>query len=217
MLNIQLNREKRIEVSSFTEHQLLRISVYTTTIVDVDNALLLQELEQTSNAIPSQLRDGFGSLTNQTYFEDMSFPYGSPESGKLLTFISMAVSDLCQREMLISEAWAIKLHHGQSVMAHSHRVNTHMFPSEYYSVAYYADAPEDSAKLVFEVGHSNIEESIHMITPSTGMLVIFNSYLKHMTTRHNALTPRTVISANLVPAEPQRQACPDLSAYRLGT
>ena len=199
----------------FESHDILRIQVHTTILDLIDNKKLIKEIEETTNSIPSGFIEGFGSGTNQTYFEDSTFPWSKPESSKLLVEIENSVSAICGLEMNVSEAWTLSLDFGQSVMAHSHRMNNHMKPSEYYSVAYYANAPAGSAKLLFEVGHSNISESIYSIEPEVGMLVVFNSYMKHMTTRHLSHEKRIAISANLVPISPSTEIVPDLSGYKV--
>lgn len=199
----------------FTSIDLLRVQVYSTTLPSIDNDRLMREILSTQNYIPGALQDGFGDVTNQTYFEDTTFPWGQPESTLLLSAVEDAVSEICGNDMDTSEAWVIRLLRGQSVMAHSHRVNNHLFPQEYFSVAYYANAPTGSANLIFEIGHSNLVEQITSISPEAGMLVIFNSYLKHMTTRHNSDEARFVISANLHRRHPSSAIVPDLSAYRI--
>jgi hypothetical protein len=199
----------------FKSHDILRVQVYTAVLDSIDNKKLIKEIEETSNSIPAEFIDSFGADTNHTYFEDSTFPWSKPESSKLLVEIENSVSAICCSEMNISEAWTLSLDFGQSVMAHSHRMNNHMNPSEFYSVAYYANAPENSAKLIFEIGHSNISESIYIIEPESSMLVIFNSYMKHMTTRHLSEEKRIVVSANLTPRNPSTVIVPDLSGYKV--
>jgi len=194
---------------------LLRVQVHIAALSEINNHQLLEEISSTSNSIPQELRDGFGDATNQTYFEDTTFPWGKPEATRLLSRIEGVVTELSGIDMTVTEAWIVKLLRGQSVMAHSHRVNNHLFPQDHFSIAYYANAPTESANLIFEIGHSNLIEQITSITPETGMLVIFNSYIRHMTTRHNADEPRFVVSANLSPRHPRSAVVPDLSAYRL--
>lgn len=115
--------------------------------------------------------------------------------------------------MKITEIWSLTLNKGESVSAHSHRSNTHMDPSEYYSIAYYPSAPVDCSKLIFDVSWCNTIENLVHITPQTGMLVLFNSYIKHFTDRHPLDISRVVVSANLCPEEPNKTPVPDWSAY----
>jgi hypothetical protein len=197
------------------QHDVLRLQVSTVILDSTDNQKLIKEIEETANSIPVNLIEGFGTSTNQTYFEDSTFPWNMPEASKLLSEIEKIVSTIGNLSMKVSEAWTLSLDFGQSVMAHSHRMNNHMKPSEYYSIAYYANAPAGSAKLLFEVGHSNISESIYSIEPEVGMLVVFNSYMKHMTTRHLSHEKRIAISANLVPISPSMEIVPDLSGYKV--
>ena len=197
------------------QHDVLRLQVNTVILDSIDNQKLIKEIEETANSIPVNFIEGFGTSTNQTYFEDSTFPWNMPEASKLLSEIEKIVSTIGNLSMKVSEAWTLSLDFGQSVMAHSHRMNNHMKPSEYYSIAYYANAPAGSAKLLFEVGHSNISESIYSIEPEVGMLVVFNSYMKHMTTRHLSHEKRIAISANLVPISPSTEIVPDLSGYKV--
>ena len=197
------------------QHDVLRLQVSTVILDSTDNQKLIKEIEETANSIPVNLIEGFGTSTNQTYFEDSTFPWNMPEASKLLSEIQKIVSPIGNLSMKVSEAWTLSLDFGQSVMAHSHRMNNHMKPSEYYSIAYYANAPAGSAKLLFEVGHSNMSESIYSIEPEVGMLVVFNSYMKHMTTRHLSHEKRIAISANLVPISPSMEIVPDLSGYKV--
>ena len=197
------------------QHDVLRLQVNTVILDSIDNQKLIKEIEETANSIPVNFIEGFGTSTNQTYFEDSTFPWNMPEASKLLSEIEKIVSTIGNLSMKVSEAWTLSLDFGQSVMAHSHRMNNHMKPSEYYSIAYYANAPAGSAKLLFEVGHSNISESIYSIEPEVGMLVVFNSYMKHMTTRHLSHEKRIAISANLVPIKPSMEIVPDLSGYKV--
>ena len=197
------------------QHDVLRLQVNTVILDSIDNQKLIKEIEETANSIPVNFIEGFGTSTNQTYFEDSTFPWNMPEASKILSEIEKIVSTIGNLSMKVSEAWTLSLDFGQSVMAHSHRMNNHMKPSEYYSIAYYANAPAGSAKLLFEVGHSNISESIYSIEPEVGMLVVFNSYMKHMTTRHLSHEKRIAISANLVPIKPSMEIVPDLSGYKV--
>lgn len=197
------------------QHDVLRLQVNTVILDSINNEKLIEEINKTSNSIPLSLIEGFGASTNHTYFEDSTFPWNMPEASKLLSEIEKIVSAIGNLSMKVSEAWTLSLDFGQSVMAHSHRMNNHMKPSEYYSVAYYANAPTGSAKLLFEVGHSNISESIYSIEPEVGMLVVFNSYMKHMTTRHLSHEKRIAVSANLVPINPSMEIVPDLSGYKV--
>jgi len=197
------------------QHDVLRLQVSTVILDSINNEKLIEEIEETANSIPVNFIEGFGTSTNQTYFEDSTFPWNMPEASKLLSEIEKIVSTIGNLSMKVSEAWTLSLDFGQSVMAHSHRMNNHMKPSEYYSVAYYANAPAASAKLLFEVGHSNISESIYSIEPEVGMLVVFNSYMKHMTTRHLSHEKRIAVSANLIPIKPSTEIIPDLSGYKV--
>ena len=130
--------------------------------------------------------------------------------------IEESVSAVAGKPMTTDEAWTLTLSKGQSVMSHSHRSNWHMYPNEYFSVAYYANAPSGSAPLIFEAGYCDIGQNTYSITPETGMIVIFNSFMKHMTGRHASGEERVVVSSNLSPVNPSMDRSPDLSPYKIG-
>ena len=194
-------------------HDIVRLQVFTTNIEDIDNEKLLNEINNTENTFPEYLISGFGKTTTHTWFEDGIYPYEKPEALNL----TKKIEDICKlvsgSEMRLDEAWTITLNQGQSVTSHSHRSNWHMYPKEYFSAAYYVNAPEGSAPLIFEVGYCDIAQNIHTITPKTGMLVIFNSFMTHMTGRHLSDIPRVVVSSNLSPVNPSQTPQPDLSPY----
>lgn len=197
-------------------HDIVRLQVFTTNIEDIDNEKLLNEINNTKNVIPEELISGFGKKTTHTWFEDGMYPWGKPEALNL----TKKIEDICKlvsgSEMRVDEAWTITLNQGQSVTSHSHRSNWHMYPNEYLSAAYYVNAPEGSAPLIFEAGYCDIAQNTYSITPKTGMLVIFNSFMTHMTGRHLSETPRVVVSSNLSPIIPTTTRQPDLSPYIAG-
>ena len=201
---------------NITSHDVLRLQVFSTTISCIDNNALLSEIRCTENSIPDELISGFGTHTTHTWFEDGLYPWGMPESEKLLIKMSEICSSIAGREMKADEAWTITLSRGQSVMAHSHRSNWHMYPNEYFSAAYYVNAPNGSAPLIFEAGYCDIGQNTYSITPETGMIVVFNSFMKHMTGRHASDENRVVISSNFSPVSPSIDRLPDLTPYRIG-
>lgn len=198
------------------QHDVVRLQVHTSKLDNLDNDALLQEINSTSNIIPAGLINGFGTITTHTWFEDGLYPWGMPESTKLLSSMTDVVNVISGREMSVDEAWTITLEKGQSVTSHSHRSNWHMYPNEYFSAVYYVDAPEGSAPLIFEAGYCDIAQNTYSITPETGMLVIFNSFMKHMTGRHLSDSSRVVVSSNLSPLNPSNTRQPDLSPYTAG-
>lgn len=192
---------------------LLSIDVLRTKILGIDNEKLIKEIFSTRGDID----ETFLEDKHHTYYEDKRYPFGLIESEKLIDKLTEMVSISLNREMVLSEIWTLTLEHGQSVAAHSHKSNTHLRPEEYFSIAYYPSAPENSADLIFLVSAGNTIENSVMIKPETGDLIIFNSYLMHMTNRHrNRDNPRVVISANFVPKNPDTNPTQDWSAYSRG-
>ena len=189
---------------------LIAINVLKTSIDGIDNAKLVDEIKNTRGEIDkSYLED-----QHHTYYEDKRYPFGMPESEKLIIKLTDTVSSVLGKEMELSEIWTLTLDEGQSVAAHSHKSNMYIHQEEYFSIAYYPNAPENSADLIFMATACNTIETSITIPPRTGDLVIFNSYLMHMTNRHrNKEKQRIVISANFAPKSPNVKPSQDWSAY----
>ena len=188
---------------------LFSLNVYTSYLNNIDNNLILKEIEEHSGSIPD-VKDPYPA---HTFYEDRTFPFNMPECKKLFFEIERTVSSALNRPMNIDSIWTLSLEKGQSVTAHTHKVNTHLYPEEYFSISYYINAPENSADLIFTTSHCNAIETSTAIAPKTGMLIMFNSFINHMTNRHYNEEPRVVVSANLSPVKPNLSANPDWSAY----
>ena len=197
----------------FKQINLINLNVFQTSIDSVDNKRLLNEIENYQSEIEQKYLDGYLNGGGHTYYEDKKFPKSMPESSLLFEEIENAVTQILGKSMKITEIWTLTLNKGESVSAHSHKSNTHMHPEEYYSVSYYVNAPEGSAKLIFNVNICNTIERLIPITPRSGMFLIFNSFIQHYSDRHNSDEPRLVISANFHPVEPNLKHVPDWSAY----
>ena len=122
-------------------------NIYMTRI-DVDNLKILEELDSGKRQIEDSYREGFLSKTTVTYFEDERLPLNAPECEKLKKLMTEKVSAAAGKPMMLAEIWSLTLNRGQSITVHTHKSNTHMHPEEYYSVSYYVNAPEGSAKLI---------------------------------------------------------------------
>lgn len=202
VVNSTMNKIEKIE--------LISINILKTSLESIDNEVFIQEM-QSSN---TEIKTSYTENKHHTYYEDRRFPFGKPEAEKLIIEITNAVNRALGKEMIMSEIWTLTLENGQSVSAHSHKSNTFIDQQEYYSVAYYPCAPEGSSDLIFSVNACNtLESSIH-IKAETNSLVIFNSYLTHMTNRHNNIHEnRVVVSANFHPKYPNISPTQDWSAY----
>jgi hypothetical protein len=189
---------------------LLSIDVFKLKLSGINNNILVQEIcAQNGELDVMYLED-----KHHTYYEDKRYPFGMPESEKLIGVITDAVNSVIDKEMVLEDIWTLTLEDGQSVAAHSHKSNKHMNDSEYFSIAYYPHAPDGSADLIFLIDACNTIEKSISITPQTGDLVVFNSYLMHMTNRHrNNQLNRIVVSANFAPLRPDNRATQDWSAY----
>lgn len=189
---------------------LISLGVIKTSLDSIDNVKLVEEITSHDGNIASH----FLVNKNHTYYEDQRYPFGKPEAEKLIHELTKKVSSVLGREMVLSEIWTLTLKEGQSVSAHTHKSNTYINQSEYFSIAYYANAPERSADLIFMVDACNTIESSVTVKAETGSLVIFNSFIMHMTNRHdNKDENRIVVSANFWPKQPDTTPTQDWSAY----
>jgi hypothetical protein len=115
--------------------------------------------------------------------------------------------------MILEEIWTLTLQKGNSVAWHSHKSNTHLHPEEFFSIAYYPNAQEGSADLIFTTTACNTLEHSTIVEVSTGTLVVFNSFVTHMTSRHLLDEERVVVSANFSPAQLNNAPTQDWTAY----
>ena len=200
----------------FERVNLINLDVFKTRIDSIDNKKLLEEIDSSSLEIGiAESNEPLGNNANTYHasYEDRRLNRNLPECLRLSAEIENSVSSMTGKKMLISDMWSVTLNSGESVSSHSHKSNTHMHPMDYYSVAYYPSAPIGGSKLIFEVSWCGIMENLISISPESGMLVIFNSYIHHMTDRHRIGDKRVVVSANLGPESPNTTPVPDWSVY----
>ena len=189
---------------------LISINIKRTQITNIDNKKLAQEILLFVKPVGGD----FVKSKNYTYYEDIKYPSGEPESEKLIVELTEIVSDVTGKKMVLSEIWTVTLANGQSVAAHSHKSNLHANPEDFFSIAYYLNAPVGSAELIFMVNACNTLERAISIKPETGDLLIFNSYLIHMTNRHqNTKEDRIVVSANFRPEKIDNTPAQDWSVH----
>lgn len=189
---------------------LVSLDVFVDDLNEIDNNKLIDEI----NNFSTPIKEEFLENKNHSYYEDMRYPFGQEESEKLITLLTDKVSSMVGKKMIMEAIWSLTLNQGQSVAMHSHKSNAHMHHEDYYSIAYYVSAPENSASLSFSITLCNTIERLVEVEPKPGMLVVFNSYIPHMTNRHLSQEPRIVISANFVPKNPNTSTFQDWSAYQ---
>jgi hypothetical protein len=190
---------------------LISLDVHTCSIEGIDNALVEKEIKEFSGKIPD-IKDPHPA---HTFYEDRYYPFEKPECAKLLVKITETVNAILGREMVMDSAWTLTLERGQSVVGHTHKVNTQLYPLDYYSISYYVNAPAGSAELIFVTPYCNTVENTTTIKPETGMLTLFNSFIYHMTNRHYSDEKRIVISANFKPLKENLNINPDWSEYKI--
>jgi len=198
---------------------LYTLDIYKTYLNNIDNTKLLEEISEygISSNSPSISKNGIANPKNpnptRTLYEDQLYPFGQPEAMKLLQEITKQVNFFTNSDMVIDSVWSIAIEQNESVLFHSHKVNTQLYPEEYYSVSYYVSAPENSADLIFETTHCNTIERATSVKTETGMLLIFNSFIPHMTNRQYSKEKRVVVSANYSPRHPNQKLSADWSDY----
>ena len=159
---------------------------------------------------------------NRTGYEDTLLP-DTVESRKLLSKVYFEVSKINQYLTILDTAnfgqhdriikrsvrgkgvWGHILEPGQSTMYHEHdltgiqRSRGHI---DGISFAYYVTYPENSGELVFCV--ETLKRRVMLpVKPSVGNLVLFPTYVPHLTLRNRSKETRISVSGNFFP-DPKR-------------
>ncbi len=199
-------------MNDIKKFNLIDMNVYVCRIQNVDNQKITNEIKNNSTDISQKYLDGYLQNHNHTYYEDKKYP-NTEECNKLKSLISIKVNQVLKKPMKMESIWTLTLEQGQSVSYHSHKSNAHLHPIEYYSIAYYPTVPKGSAKLIFHTTAYGVIDANSSIEPEESMLLIFNSFIPHMTDRHLPQDPRIVVSANFAPINRNTKIVPDWSAY----
>jgi hypothetical protein len=196
----------------YKTHPLITLNYYTTTLTNIDNTTIIQQIQQHGHPPHTQNIPTTGT-NSHSYHEDTILP-DSNETRQLEQTIINTINQITNNTYKIDAIWALTLQQNQAVMAHTHKNNQHNDHNEHWSIAYYPQAPQKSADLILHTTHSNTIDQTTRITPHTGLLVIFPSYTLHYTDRHTCEQPRTVISANLNPTHPNTKNNADWTPYQ---
>jgi|LakMenEpi03Aug12_release.lakeMendotaPanAssembly.Ray.scaffolds.fasta_scaffold33258_6 hypothetical protein len=186
--------------------------VHVAQLNDIDHNQVASDIELYAVGIEQESPEYGWISRGFVQHEDLVMPV-TPEITKLEFAILQTVKQMTNRDYKIDDMWAVKLVKNQSVIAHSHHSNSHVHPEEFYSVAYYPQAPEGSAELIFSANWCGVMQTNVPVKAEKGKLVIFNSYLTHMTARHSIDEPRLVVSMNLAPVIPNVDPNADWSVY----
>lgn len=195
-----------------TKEPLIELHAYTRILTDIDNEKLTQQILNDATPVDPNLDLHYNQNPHHTYYEDVLLP-ATPELAQLEEAIKHTIYNITGKPYNITELWSITTEPGQSIVAHNHKLNTHLHPQEYYSFAYYPYAPEGSADLQFQINYCNTIEQYVNITAETGKLVIFNAYLTHLTQRQHSNAKRVNISGNLAPQHPNTEPTNDWTPY----
>lgn len=187
-------------------------SIYTKTLESINHQQIKSDLDNYGIGINQESPERGWISRGFVQYEDIIVPV-TPEIKKLEIEILSTMAEMTGKEYAIDDMWAVNLIKNQSVIAHSHHSNLHAHPSEYFSIAYYPEVPAGSAELIFMAEWCGVMKKTFAITPEVGLLVIFNSYMTHMTARHKIDEPRIVVSMNLGPKSPNKTPNADWSAY----
>jgi len=197
---------------SLNQIPVISQNVYTAVLPDINNSQIISDLDNYGIGINQNSPEHGWISRGFVQYEDIIVPI-TPEITKLERIILGAMKSMTGKNYLIHDMWAVNLAYNQSVIAHSHHSNLHAHPAEFYSIAYYPDAPDGSAELIFLAEWCGVMQRTCAVKPETGMLVIFNSYMTHMTARHKLQQRRLVLSMNLGPETPNMEPNADWSAY----
>lgn len=199
-------------MNNINEIPLVRLSAHSVLLEDVDNVSVAKQMYM--NAIPiEQECPEYGHVSRGfLQYEDLVVPV-SKEIKHLEQQILQTIQQISGKKHEIDDIWGVVLTKGQSVIAHSHKSNLHANPAEHFSFAYYPDVPDGAAELIFMVGYADTMQTTVAIKPQVGLLVIFNSYVTHMTARHKSNETRLVISGNTSPLDPDTKPNADWSVY----
>jgi len=192
---------------------LIALDAYVTTLDDVDNATITKQI--LTDGVPvdpgNQAWNDAGRI--HTYYED-TLPPRTPEIADLESQIVQVMSEIRGgTDYVITELWSIITEPGSSIVAHNHRMNTHLDPLEYFAFAYYPCAPEGSAELTFHVGYCHTVEQAISIPVATGKLIIFPAFVLHFTDKQIPDGFRVNLSGNLAPVIPNTRPSNDWSPY----
>jgi hypothetical protein len=199
-------------MNEINEISLINQKIFTLFIEGVDNETITKNILDHGRTINQETPDHGWISRGFVQYEDIVVPI-TPEISKLESLILESIARITGKSYTITEMWAVNLVKNQSIIAHSHHSNLPSHPGEYFSIAYYPEVSDDSAELIFSVDWCGHMESTISVKPEVGKLVIFNSYITHMTARQKSESPRIVLSMNLSPVNPSITPNADWSVY----
>lgn len=191
---------------------LVSQAIHTVHLDDIDHDQIASDINLYSRGVHEKGPEYGWISRGFVQYEDLIIPI-TPEITKLENTVIDVLNQMTGNEYELYDIWAIRLKQGESVIAHSHHSNLHARPEEFYSIAYYPQVPEGSAELIFSARWCGVRETLLPVAPEKGLLVIFNSYITHMTTRQRPEEPRLVVSMNLGPVTPNTEPNADWSVY----
>jgi len=192
--------------------QLIDLGIWVDKIETVDAPQIAADITNYAQTIEQPCPDDSVISRGFVQFEDLVMPI-TPEVQKLENEVHQRLKHLTGRDYILNDTWAVNLEYNQSVIAHSHHSNLHSYPEEFYSVTYYPQVPEGSAELIFNIDYCATMSGTVSVKPEVGTIVIFNSFLQHMTSRHKSQESRLVVSMNWGPQNPTLDPNADWSVY----
>lgn len=184
---------------------IFEVPIYTMQINDVDFYQINKDIEKLKNSKITL------DIKNSIY-EDSNFP-NTPACNILKHKMLTEVEKTLNKEMICERIWCIILEKGQNVNYHTHDSNMHLHPLDYWSISFYTQVPEGSSDFIFYLTFCNKIVSQVYIPAEVGKIMMFNSYLPHMTNRHDSEEARIVVSANFIPKYPNTKPSPDWKKY----
>ena len=120
----------------------------------------------------------------------------TPAVGLLLDTIDEIIKSKCRQLKKEGKAWSVFSEEGESIMWHNHSNDRGGMPG--LSFVYWVTVPENSGKFaaILQVDQMRHYETI---VPKEGNLLLFPTYLPHLTTRNCSGKLRISISGNYYP------------------
>ena len=158
---------------------------------EVANSQIEEDVLKQCNAKAYSARMNFN--TKDSSVEDVLLPK-TPAVTQLLDKIDIVVKSINKHLVMGDEAWTHLVEPNQSTMFH-----THQDPGPPgLSFVYWVTVPEKSGELIGIIQVDKYRH-FHKIEPKAGDLVVFPTYLPHMTARNCSNKTRISISGNYYP------------------
>ena len=154
--------------------------------------------EKIKSIVYDNANNKFSDNPNNTGIEDSRLPDGNEYVENMKTIITRSTSTYLQHSVKLLNIWAHIVPPNGSTNYHHHRGEYAI--DKVCSVVYYVDVPENSGDLIFMMNVCNVE-FVKEVKSEEDHLVIFPSFIPHMTGKNKSDRDRISISANFLVGE----------------